>query len=259
MSRSPDPLAKFYGLIEQARPPQRADRSAAGTLPTRAYRYCQAVTSATEFGWWAFSPLDMMLLWDGADIFWQSRDGSDWLPLTPSAQFPGFASQFNDIVPVALRDCSPPFLTALPEPGTLQLWTGLMARTAPGWHLHVRAPSNLPLPGGFSLYEGIIATDRWFGPLFTVLRITRTQVPVRLRDDFPLLQIVPIESRNYGDETLSRMAVSRGMSALQAEDWDAYREAIVAPNEDADRAFGKYAASERKRRRAAGPSFREPK
>jgi len=257
MPRSPDSIVRFYGLIEQARAPQRADRSAAGTLPTRAYRYCQAVTSAAGFGWWVFPPLDMSLMWDGADIFWQYDGSADWLPLMPSAQFPGFAAEFNEAAPPALRDCSPPFLTALPEPGTLQLWTGLMARTAPGWHLHLRAPANLPLAGGFSLFEGIVATDSWFGPLFTVMRLTRTHMPVRLQADFPLLQASPIEWRTYGNDMLSRMAFARGVEALHAEDWDAYRESVVIPNEDPNRAFGRYAVAERRRRRTGCPARTE--
>ncbi len=48
--RATEATTRFYRLIETARPPQRADRSAAGTLPTRAYRYCDAVTSATAYG-----------------------------------------------------------------------------------------------------------------------------------------------------------------------------------------------------------------
>ena len=35
------------------------------------------------------------------------------------------------------------------EPGCLQIWTGLMARTAPGWSLLVRPPANLASPGGY--------------------------------------------------------------------------------------------------------------
>ena len=40
MTTSPSPraLVNFYRIIEQTRLPQRADRSAAGTLPTRATR-----------------------------------------------------------------------------------------------------------------------------------------------------------------------------------------------------------------------------
>ncbi len=41
---SPDvPLVKFYRFLPGARAPQRADRSAAGSMPTRAFRYCEAM------------------------------------------------------------------------------------------------------------------------------------------------------------------------------------------------------------------------
>jgi len=81
------PVVRFYRLIDEARFPQRADRSAAGTLPTRAYRYCQPATSAAGFGWWVFPPADLQFLWDGHDIFWQRTGGADWLPLAPQRSF----------------------------------------------------------------------------------------------------------------------------------------------------------------------------
>src|SRR5450432_1464097 len=197
MDRSHIPTVRFYRLIEQARLPQRADRSAAGTLPTRAYRYCEAVTSAAGYGWWVFPPTGLRFIWDGADIFWTCDDLDDWEPLSPSAQLPGFSAAFDGAAPEILKGCAPPMLTALPEPGTLQIWTGLMVRTLPGWHLLVRAPANLPLPGGFSLYEGIVEADTWFGPLFTNLRFTRTHSPIALRPDFPLLQLQPLRAATY--------------------------------------------------------------
>ena len=85
-----EPRLRFHRLIEQVRPPQRADRAAAGTLPTRAYRYCDAVTSAAGYGWWVFAPTDLQLIWDGHDIFWYFDGAPDWIPLSPSAQFPIF-------------------------------------------------------------------------------------------------------------------------------------------------------------------------
>lgn len=138
------PIVHFYRLIGEARMPQRADRSAAGTLPMRAYRYCEAVTSATSFGWWVFPPMDLQFLWDGHDIFWRRTGGMDWSPLQSAAQFPDFSACFDAAAPASLIGCSPPFLTALPEPGTLQIWTGLFARTAADWSLLIRAPANLP-------------------------------------------------------------------------------------------------------------------
>jgi hypothetical protein len=253
MSCSLDPVVRFYRLVTQARIPQRADRSAVGTLPTRAYRYCESVRSATAFGWWVFPPTDLMLLWDGIDILWKSEESSDWEPLLPSAQFPGFEQEFDAVAPPAVQGCSPPFLTALPEPGLLQIWTGLMVRTSPGWHLLLRAPANLPAPGGVILFEGIVATDRWFGPLFVNLRLTRTHIPVRLRPDYPFLQLQPLQQYVYSDHILSSSQTVSDIHELQDTDWTDYQSTIVVPNKDPDRAFGAYAIASRKRQNNACP------
>jgi hypothetical protein len=146
---------------------------------------------------------------------------------------------------------APPFLTALPEAGTLQIWTGLFARTLPNWHLLVRAPANLPPQGGFALYEGIIESDRWFGPVFTNLRFTRSHSPIRLRSDFPLIQIQPIPSEAYGDATMAAMSVVPDLDAFSSRDWADYRETIAMPNANPDRPFGAYATAARKARRGA--------
>jgi Family of unknown function (DUF6065) len=252
MGRS-QPLLQFHRLIEQARAPQRADRAAAGTLPTRAYRYCDAVTSAAGYGWWVFAPMDMELIWDGHDIFWHFDGAPDWMPLSPSAQFPDFSQTFDDLAPEALRGCAPPFLTALPEPGLLQIWTGLMVRTAPDWSVLVRPPANIAAPGGYSLYEGIIETDAWFGPLFTNLRLTQTHKPVHLRDDYPLIQVQPLPREAYAEQTLGATSIIPNMAGMTEDDWSAYGHSIVAPNDHQDRPFGAYAIAARKRRQGACP------
>jgi hypothetical protein len=135
----------------------------------------------------------------------------------------------------------------------LQIWTGLMARTATDWTLLIRAPANLPAPGGFSLYEGIVETDRWFGPLFTNLRFTRTNVPVRLRADFPLAQVQPLPRVAYADSTLAATDTTADMSGLAERDWADYQDTIAIPNDNPDRSFGSYATAARKRPRRGCP------
>ena len=247
------PIVRFYRLIDAARPPQRADRSAAGTLPTRAYRYCEAVSAATGFGWWVFPPAGLKLIWDGTDIFWFMDGLPDFLPLMPAAQFPHQSARFDAAAPEDLAGCSPPFLTALPEPGAVQIWTGLMARTAPDWSLLLRAPANLPLPGGYVQWEGIVETDRWFGPLFTNLRLTRTDRPVVFDADLPLLLAQPVPRAAYAEATLASEALVPGMDGFTAADWADYHRSIVAPAADPDRAPGRYAVAARKRGRGACP------
>jgi hypothetical protein len=248
MSSRSDPIVRFHQLTSHGRPPMRADRSACGTLPMRAVRYCEALTSATAFGWWLFPPIGLELLWDGTEVFWRCDAAPDWMPLLPSAQLPDYTVEFDAVVPEDLKGCAPPFLTALPEPGTLQVWTGLIAQTAPDWHLLVRSPVNLAQAGGISLFEGIVETDHWFGPLFTNLRFTRSHMPVRLRADYPLVQVQPVPRQSYSNETLDRMAVTAGPAELTAAHWDAYRASIVEPNSRPNRAFGAYAVTARKSR-----------
>lgn len=246
------PLVTFYRVIESARLPQRADRAAAGTLPARAARYCDAVTSASAFGWYLFPPMDFGLLWDGADVFWTYAGVSDWLPLT-AAQFPHLGSRFDAAAPEPARGCSPPFLTAAPEPGTVQIWSGMIARTAHDWSLLVRPLANLPAGGGYALYEGIVETDRWFGPLFTNLRLTCTDRPVRFQVDYPLAQVQPLPRTVYTDATLDAVSFVPDLGGFSDADWEDYCATIVRPNHDPERQVGRYAIDARRHRRNACP------
>jgi hypothetical protein len=213
-------------------------------------RYCDAVTSATGYGYWLFPPIDYQLLWDGEQIFWTFDEAEEWLPLSSTAssavQFPGLAEAFDNVAPAEIQGYSPPFLTALVEPGTIQIWTGLLARTKPGWSLLAREPSNLPTTPGLAGYEGIIETDAWFGPLFSVFRITKTDTTIRLRANVPYLQVQPVPQIAYRDDMLNSFTVV-SLDEMAAEDWIQYGEAVL-PDPEADARAGNYAVRTRRRR-----------
>lgn len=240
-----DPGAvRFYRIIEAAPAPVRADRSAGGTLPTRASRFCDPVTSAAGFGWWLFPPVELQLYWDGSRIFWTWPDADGWLELD-AAQFPDLGPAFDAVAPITLAGTTPPFLTALPEAGMVQLWTGLYARTAPDWSLLLRPPANLPPQSGFMPYEGIVEYDRWFGPVFTNIRLTSTHAPVRLRADRPLLQAQPLPRIAYAEPTLEAMQLVPSPDAFTPRDWDDYATSTIP----AARELGQYAIAARRRRK----------
>ncbi len=243
-------IVEFIKVIEETRSPKRADRSAAGYLPSRAMRYCDALTSATGYGYWVFPPMDLQLMWDGAKIFWTTDEDDDWFDVTDTAsgavQFPNVEARFDAVAPPPLQGCCPPFLTALPELGGIQIWTGLLARTAPGWSLSVRSPINLPPAPGLVAWEGIVESDIWFGPLFNNFRIERTNVPVRLRAATPFLQVQPIQQSAYSEQTLSQFKVSEP-ETLSAEDWSDVGQ-VLLPSTDPNERQGLYAVTVRKRR-----------
>ena len=191
------------------------------------------------------------LMWDGStDVIWTYKGADGWYPLK-AAQFPGFADRFDEAVPTDLQGYSPPFLAAGKEPGIVQVWSGLVARTAPGWSLLVRPPANLARSQGYDHYEGIIETDRWFGPLFSNIRLTRTNVPVEFDPDFPYLQVQPVHRSVYGD-ALDNFEIVADIETLDRDDWEAFR-SVVNPSADPERQRGHYAASVRRRRKQKSP------
>jgi hypothetical protein len=243
-----DPIATFFRFVPGCQLPMRADRAAAGTMPTRAFRYCEAMTSASGFGWYVFPPITFSLMWDGgSEIFWTYKGQDAWFPLK-KVQFPGFAEYYDKVAPAELRSFSPSFLAAFKEPGVVQIWSGLIARTAPEWSLLVRAPANLARSQGYENYEGIIETDRWFGPLFTNVRLTRTNIPVEFNEEYPFLQVQPVRRNTYGN-ALDNFEIVSELGQLTPADWEAFRTTVVRPNIDPHRQRGQYAVSSRRRRK----------
>jgi hypothetical protein len=247
----PNPTVTFYGAIPGCRPPIRADASVLGTLPSRGFQYCEALRVASSFGWYVFPPIDFTLQWDGSQIIWTYRGAKGWYPLT-SAQFPGYAAAFDRLAPKRLRGFAPPFLTSVPEPGIVQLWTGFFIESADNWSVLIRPPANLPRSLAFDLYEGIVETDRWFGPLFTNLRLVKTDVPVHFNTETPLIQVQPLHRTTYASETAERFEVIRHPRDFPASAWDRYETTIVKPNVR-PQAAGGYATSVRRRRRSGCP------
>src|ERR1700704_4193223 len=212
----PNPAVTFYGAVPGCRAPMRADASVLGTLPSRGFQYCEALRSASSFGWYVFPPIDFTLQWDGSQIIWTYRGAKAWYPLT-SAQFQGFAAEFDRRAPKRLRGFAPPFLSAVPEPGIVQLWTGLFVESAQNWSILVRAPANLPRSLAFDLYEGIVESDRWFGPLFTNLRLIKTDVPIHFSTETPLLQVQPLQRSTYADEVSNHFGLIETLSDFPPE------------------------------------------
>lgn len=244
MTKRHEPVVcRFYRLIPDAPAPRRADRSADGMIPVRGYRYCEALASASAFGWYMYPPLSFSLVWDGVEIAWTYAGAEDWYPLR-GAHFPGFRGFFEKTAPAPVKELAPPFLTPSREPGVVQIWSGFVARTAPGWALLSRSPANIPRNQGYEHFEGIFESDTWFGPLFTNIRLTRTNSPVEFHQRYPFFQVQPLLRQSYREPSFEVLDIGD----LDAELWQAF-EATIRPNTEQMRMLGHYAAGTRRRLR----------
>ena len=246
------PAVTFHTAIPGCRAPMRADASVLGTLPARGFQYCEPLRTASSFGWYVFPPLDFTLQWDGSQVIWTYRGAKAWYPLT-SAQFPGYRAVFDNVAPRRLRGCAPPFLTAVSGMGIIQVWTGLMIESAENWSVLVRPPANLARNLGYDPYEGIIETDRWLGPLFTNIRLIKTDVPIHFSTETPLIQVQPLHRSVYADEVSNHFGLVADPAEIPDLAWSRYEQTIVKPSLDPQRPVAAYAASVRRRRKSGCP------
>ncbi len=243
-----DFLVKFHKILPSARPPRRCHRAVGGTLPARAAQYCEPICAASSFGWHLFPPVDFSLMWDGTDTLWKLDTSDTWYNLN-SVQLPEAYSTFNAACPPHIVNHIPPLIAACDEPGIINVWSGLFARTKKNWSLLVRSPANMPRSEGFENYEGLIETDRWFGPLFTNIRLTKTDVPINFRSDKPFIQVQPIYRDHYKDSLLSNFAYVDDVAMLEDSDWLDYERTIISPGIDEEREPAFYAKNVRRRKR----------
>src|SRR6185436_3263357 len=116
------------------------------------------------------------------------------------------------------------------EPGVVQVWTGLFVESAENWSTLVRPPANLPRSLAYDVYEGIVETDRWFGPLFTNLRLVKTDVPIHFSTETPLVQVQPLHRSTYAEEVSNHFGLVGGLKEFSTETWERYEHTIVKPN-----------------------------
>jgi hypothetical protein len=242
---------KLFRYFAAAPGPMPADASAVGTLPTRAFRYCEALRLAGGWGYWLFPPLSFSVVWDGDQIKWTSAEREDWQPLQDTGNFPGFPEAWDAECPPDFRGMCPPFLTALPEPGLLQISLGIIATTEPGWLLYMRPPPNFPGVPHTQSYVGAVDGEAYeFGPIFTNLRLCKTDTPIMFQADRPILQLSALPRRLLTEDArlLKRDLVD--MKMWTDAEWQGYYRTIVDPYSRPNRPYGENATRARRLARA---------
>lgn len=239
-------MIQFHSLIDGGHAPRPADKSALGTLPTDGFRYCEPVRTASSFGWYVFLPFSLWLTFTGYDIRFSLDAGETWYPLDDAVQYPGFSARFDAAAPERIKGYAPPFLARTADREILQVWTGALARTRTDIHSYVRGPVNMRRTDAYEVMEGVIQTDWWFGPLFTNIRLLKTDVPIFINKDAPFIQIQPIAAELTRDKTLGEAPVANGLDSLGPDAWEAYADTVVRRMQTRQR-LGDYAVETRRK------------
>lgn len=187
----------------------RADRSALGTLPAAAFQFCEPVRTATGAGWYIFPPRDATLIWDGFTV--QVETGGKCSALVEETLGEAFQTTWDSIAPEKLRGKSLPWISSLSVQGFVQIWSGYFIRAKPGYGIWIRHLANFKSNPAYSVIEGFVEVDTYAPcPLFCNLQINKTDVPILIKRDFPLFQVMPIGHEIFDSEIGSVSDIFRG-------------------------------------------------
>jgi hypothetical protein len=175
-----------------------AERTLGGSANRGGVRWCGPFTNANKAGWWIFPPADIDVIWKGGKHF-------EWELLTPynddDYQLIRFlvddaeADQVAAWLPEGGRT---KFTWGLVDRGVVQIWTGCIFETPPGWGLHIRSPINFP-PRACHVMEAVLETDWLQYDIWLNVMFDQAGELVQLRRDGwpPIAQIVPVRRDSY--------------------------------------------------------------
>ena len=235
----------FYQAFPNAVPPMRADASALGTMPAKAFQYCESMRTASSFGWYVFPADTLELKFDGTDTYinWEGT----WKKLT-TEHLPGSDKWWNSYAPDELEYAAPPFVSSIDVPGYVQIWSGMLVQTNKDWSVLVRPIANTEISGQFALFEGMVETDRFCpAPLFINIRIKTTNDVVCIPFDKPLFQVQPIHRSCYSKLSMTSVSHSQISEENVSIDWDGYKSTVKIGADDAEEETGRYASTVRRR------------
>lgn len=239
----------FFRATSDVPSPKRADPLVLGSISQRAALYCEPLLAASGYGWNLYPPLDFELLWDGNLTYWRELQSENWMALNPSVLLPG-SDAFTESAPPQHREYTKfPFLARAPEPGIVQIWSGLIVRSPHGWASHIAPVANYPRQGSFDVVEGVIETDWWCGPMITPVRILKTDVAVTFRRSSPYCQLKPLLKECYSSDFQESFQAPIVAEEFDEQEWILLSESIAPRNNDCARR-GSYRKEATRRRKS---------
>jgi len=165
---------------------------------------CGPYVHANQMGWWLFPANDLDVTYRG-DNNWEiyeykKFDDKDEEDL--SSSLPPYIYEDENGEKKMMRHGARGKVNAgMADHHIIQIWTGLIFRTPPGWVLLIRSPINAEegYNRPYHIQEGIIESDWMDYDIWTNVTFDRTNERVEIRRDMwpPLAQIIPIRREAY--------------------------------------------------------------
>jgi hypothetical protein len=200
---------KVWRLHPQACRVIQAEKTLNNSAHKEGVKWCHPFSTVNRLGWWIFPPVDLDFSYNGTEFKYQLlEDFNDAdVELVHSNVKPEDEVSPEMWCPKGGRT---KFSWGAVEPNVLQMWTGLILQTPPGWSLQIRSPINCN-PQPFHVMEGILETDWMQYDIWLNIVVDRNNELIQFRKNGwpPIAQIVPVFREAYQDWNLQTQDLNR--------------------------------------------------
>ena len=170
-----------------------AEKTLNNTAHPQGVKFCHPFSAANSTGFWVFPPADIDVMWTGQSFKHNhvSHYSNTDATLVHSLVNHPDVEKFYPIEQGRNK-----YSWGSGEPNVMQIWTGCIFQTAPGWNLHIRSPINFP-PQVCHVMEGTLETDWMHYDIWINVVFTEKYKWVNFRRDGwpPLAQIIPVKRK----------------------------------------------------------------
>jgi hypothetical protein len=189
---------KIWKLHPTACRVEKAEKTCMGTANSGALRWCGPYTNANKYGFWIYPPIDFNFIYkDGKfEHEYLEEYGNDDYKIIRSLIKPCDNSKPDKWLPEEGRT---KFTWGAVEPNVVQIWTGLIFQTPPGWCLHIRSPINFQYTK-YHVMEAILETDWMQYDIWINLVCDQENEKFHINKKTPLAQILPVRRESYEEK-----------------------------------------------------------
>lgn len=197
---------KVWRLHTKASKLKQAEKTCIGTANEAGVKWCGPYSSANKLGFWVYPPVDMEFCYDGTSFSGNTEEYSNEDYFTIKSLV-----KTQDKINVE-KWCDPnfgrtKFTWGSADKNVVQIWTGLIFQTPPGYCLQIRSPVNFPREN-YHVMEAILDTD-WMHYDIWINLICETNKKIVIRKDQPIAHLIPIKRECNKDWEIEEENINR--------------------------------------------------